>query len=74
LGHLSDEVGNVEHEQAMEMSASRNLLLKTDLFISVTLMFVAAGSTVRQAYACVLENLRLLAEAPVARTCSASHV
>lgn len=68
LGHLSDEVGNVEHEQAMEMSASRNLLLKTDLFISVTLMFVAAGSTVRQAYACVLEYVRLLAEAPVVIT------
>lgn len=50
LGHLSDEVGNVEHEQAMEMSASRNLLLKTDLFISVTLMFVAAGSTVFGAF------------------------
>lgn len=47
LGHMSDEIDNVEHEQSMQMSASRNLLLKTDLFISVTLMFVAMGSTVR---------------------------
>ena len=46
LGHLQDGITDAEHQQALQLSASRNLLLKSDLFISVSTLFVTIGALV----------------------------
>ena len=46
LSHLQADITDAEHQQALQLSASRNLLLKTDLFISVTTLFVTVGAMV----------------------------
>ncbi len=46
LSHLQDNITDAEHQQALQLSASRNLLLKSDLFISVTTLFVTVGAMV----------------------------
>ena len=46
LSHTQDGITDAEHQQALQLSASRNLLLKSDLFISVTTLFVTVGAMV----------------------------
>ncbi len=46
LGHLQEGINDAEHQQALQLSANRNLLLRTDLFLSVTTLFVTVGAMV----------------------------